>query len=80
MRIGIGGIGDPQVSQKVTPTFLLNSYLKCGANSVILSRNFFVENQDKDYLIRSLERFEEVIRRGYDHSFDEELLRQVNEM
>ena len=77
---GIGGIGDPQVSQKVNPILLLNSYLKCGANSVILSRNFFAENDDKDYILRSLQRFEEIIVRGYDQSCDEGLLRQVDEM
>lgn len=80
MLLGIGGIGDPQITQKVNPILLLNNYLKCGANSVILSRNFFAEHDHKDYIIRSLQRFEEIISRGYDQFCDEELFRQVNEM
>ena len=80
LRIGIGGIGDPLVSQKVSPLLLLNKYLRCGANSVILSRNFFANNNDKDYIKRSLRRFEEIIHRGYDPSLNDELFRQVHEM
>jgi hypothetical protein len=78
--IGIGGIGDPQVSQKVSPLLLLNAYLKCGSNSVILSRNFFASNIDKGYIIKSLQRFEEIILTGYKQYYNAELLTQVNEM
>ena len=80
IRIGVGGIGDPQLSQNVDPLLLLNNYLKCGANSVILSRNFFANNHCKEYIMESLQRFEEIIVRGYDKVYDEELLIQINEM
>jgi hypothetical protein len=78
--LGIGGIGDPQTNQKVSPSALLNHYMKCGANSVILSRNFFDENVDKEYIIRSLEIFEEVIRTGYNPTVEDHLVKQVYEM
>ena len=80
IRIGIGGIGDPQVTQKVDPILLLNTYLKCRASSVILSRNFFESNYNKEYISHSLNRFEEIIVRGYDQSLEEKLSSQVNEM
>ena len=54
---GIGGIGDPQISQKVSPLALLNRYMKCGSNSVILSRSFFSKSFEKEYIVRSLEIF-----------------------
>ena len=80
MRVGIGGIGDPQVHQKVDALLLLNTYLKCGASSVILSRNFFASNYDQEYIAHSLNRFEEIIDRGYDQNHDEKLFSQVYEM
>lgn len=77
---GIGGIGDPQVSQKVSPLNLLNRYMKCHSNSVILSRSFFSNSSDKDYIIRSLQIFEEAIKAGYDSSRDAEFFEQVQTM
>ena len=80
IKLGIGGIGDPQVTQRVDPTLLLNTYLRCGANSVILSRNFFSSSYDQDYITRSLKIFEETLVKGYDQSLDKNLFSQVNEM
>lgn len=77
---GIGGIGDPQISQKVSPLALLNRYMKCGSNSVILSRSFFTKSSEKDYIIRSLEIFENSITAGHNSSTDGELIKQVNGM
>lgn len=77
---GIGGIGDPQISQKVSPLALLNRYLKCGSNSVILSRSFFTKSSDKEYIIRSLEIFENSITAGHNSSTDSELIEQVHGM
>ena len=77
---GIGGIGDPQISQKVSPLALLNRYMKCGSNSVILSRSFFTKSSEKEYIIRSLEIFENSIKAGYNSSTDSELIKQVNGM
>ena len=77
---GIGGIGDPQISQKVSPLGLLNMYMKCGSNSVILSRSFFTNSSEKEYIIRSLEIFENSIKAGYNSSTDSELIKQVNGM
>lgn len=77
---GIGGIGDPQVSQKVSPLALLNSYMKCGSNSVILSRSFFTKSSEKEYIIRSLKIFENSITAGHNSSTDSELIEQVNGM
>ena len=80
LRLGIGGIGNPQVIQNVSPALLLNHYIKCEANSVILSRNFFSEGYEKDYINQSLQKFEETIKRGYDPSLEDELIRQINEI
>lgn len=80
MTKGIGGIGDPQISQKVSPLALLNSYMKCGSNSVILSRSFFTKSSEKEYIIRSLEIFENSIKAGHNSSTDNELIKQVNGM
>ena len=77
---GIGGIGDPQISQKVSPLSLLNRYMKCGSNSVILSRSFFTKSSEKEYIIRSLEIFENSIKEGHNLSADSELIEQVNGM
>ena len=77
---GIGGIGDPQISQKVSPLALLNIYMKCGSNSVILSRSFFKNSSEKEYIIRSLEIFENSIKAGYNSSTDGELIEQVHGM
>lgn len=77
---GIGGIGDPQISQKVSPLALLNRYMKCGSNSVILSRSFFTKSTEKEYIIRSLEIFENAIKKGHNSSIDSELIEQVNGM
>ena len=77
---GIGGIGDPQISQKVSPLALLNMYMKCGSNSVILSRSFFSNSSEKEYIMRSLEIFENSIKAGYNSSTDIELIKQVNGM
>jgi 2-keto-3-deoxy-L-rhamnonate aldolase RhmA len=77
---GIGGIGDPQKVQRVSPIALLNAYMKCDSNSVILSRNFFMESSDKDYIVRSLRIFEEVIKSGYNSIIDLDFSAQVHEM
>lgn len=77
---GIGGIGDPQISQKVSPLALLNMYQKCGSNSVILSRSFFTNSSEKEYIMRSLEIFENSIKAGYNSSTDGELIEQVHGM
>lgn len=77
---GIGGIGDPQISQKVSPLALLNRYMKCGSNSVILSRSFFIKSSEKEYIIRSLEIFENSIKAGHNSSTDSELIELVNGM
>ena len=77
---GIGGIGDPQISQRVSPLALLNRYMKCGSNSVILSRSFFTNSTEKEYIMRSLEIFENSIKAGYNSSTDSELIKQVHGM
>lgn len=77
---GIGGIGDPQVPQKVDPILLLNHYLKLGANSVILSRNFFENNFNKSYILNSLTLLENAVTKGYDSSLDSTLKSQINKM
>lgn len=77
---GVGGIGDPQVGQKVSPMALLNSYMKCNSNSVILSRNFFMNCVDNDYIIRSLNIFEKCIVKGYNPQLDHDLYSQVQKM
>jgi 2-keto-3-deoxy-L-rhamnonate aldolase RhmA len=77
---GIGGIGDPQISQKVSPLALLNRYMECGSNSVILSRSFFIKSSEKEYIIRSLEIFENSITSGHNSSTDRELIEQVHGM
>ena len=77
---GIGGIGDPQNSQKVDPILLLNHYLKLGANSVILSRNFFENSFNKSYIMKSLTMLESTITKGYEPSLDLILKSQINEM
>ena len=77
---GIGGIGDPQISQKVSPLALLNRYMKCGSNSVILSRSFFTKSSEKEYIIRSLQIFENSITAGHNSSTDSELIERVHGM
>lgn len=77
---GIGGIGDPQISQKVSPLALLNRYMKCGSNSVILSRSFFTKSSEKEHIIRSLQIFENSITTGHNSSTDSELIDQVHGM
>lgn len=77
---GIGGIGDPQISQKVSPLALLNRYMKCGSNSVILSRSFFSKSFEKEYIVRSLEIFENAIKKGHNSSIDSEIVEQVHGM
>ena len=77
---GIGGIGDPQISQKVSPLALLNRYMKCGSNSVILSRSFFSKSFEKEYIVRSLEIFENAIKKGHNSYIDSEIVEQVHGM
>ena len=77
---GIGGIGNPQISQKVSPLSLLNRYLKYGSNSVILSRSFFSGSLKKEHIVSSLQIFEEYIKIGHDPLLDSDLIKQINEM
>lgn len=77
---GIGGIGDPQIRQKVSPIALLNGYMKCDSNSVILSRNFFMNSSDNEHIISSLQIFEKGIAAGYNSLVDLELSNQVQKM
>lgn len=77
---GIGGIGDPQIRQTVSPLTLLNGYMKCDSNSVILSRNFFMNSHENEYIMRSLRIFENGIAAGYGSHLDRELSIQINRM
>jgi 2-keto-3-deoxy-L-rhamnonate aldolase RhmA len=77
---GIGGIGDPQKRQKVSPIALLNGYMKCDSNCVILSRNFFMNSLENEHIIRSLKIFEKAIVAGYNSLIDHELSNQVQRM
>lgn len=79
IKMGIGGIGDPQINHKVNPLLLLNRYMKYGSNSVILSRSFFPKNCNQEYIVDSLKIFENNISRGYSSLLDHQFKIQVHE-
>ena len=59
--IGIGGIGDPYITQKINPSLLINEYKLLGSHSVILSRSFFTEGYDPDRIMGALNLLESMI-------------------
>jgi len=71
--IGIGGVGDPSVSQKINPSLLMNEYKLLGSNSVILSRSFFTEGYDPNRIVGSLSLLESMISSAPDESKHAEL-------
>jgi len=59
--IGIGGIGDPYITQKINPSLLINEYKLLGSHSVILSRSFFTEGYEPNRILGALSLLESMI-------------------
>ena len=56
--VGIGGVGHPEISQKVMPELLINEYKRLGSRSVILSRSFFSQGYNHKIIKSALEQLE----------------------
>jgi hypothetical protein len=77
---GFGGIGDPNTKQLISPSLLLNEHLKLGSNSVILSRSFFKNGYEEDYIKKSLNIFESIIDNGYIANYSYNLKREIEKI
>jgi hypothetical protein len=75
--IGIGGIGDPLIEQKIDPILLLNEYKLLGSRSVILSRAFFSQGYNENRIMRSLGAIESVVNEDCDSFLHNELILAV---
>lgn len=77
--VGIGGIGDPNLKQKVSPNLLINIYKTLGSQSVILSRNFFQEGYNTSRILDSLYSLEKLIIIPQDGNVFNELIKQLDD-
>jgi hypothetical protein len=71
--IGIGGIGDPSIPQKINPSLLINEYKSLGSHSVILSRSFFTEGYEPNRILGALSLLESMVSEILDDSKRDEL-------
>jgi hypothetical protein len=76
-KVGIGGIGDPTKSHKISPNLLLNEYKLLGSNSVILSRSFFEKGYDQKHIISALTIFESNLFKEPNLKLHNQLLKDV---
>jgi hypothetical protein len=75
--IGIGGIGDPLIEQRIDPFLLLNEYKLLGSRSVILSRSFFPQGYSENRIMKSLGAIERVVNEECDSSLHNKLILEV---
>lgn len=75
--IGIGGIGDPLIEQRIQPNLLLNEYKLLGSNSVILSRSFFSQGYDENRILKSLHSIENLVKLKCDNSLHNKLILEI---
>jgi hypothetical protein len=75
--VGVGGIGDPLVRQKLSPELLINEHNLLGSRSVILSRSFFSKGYNQDRILSSLEAIEILVKKDVDKLLHNELIQQI---
>ena len=75
--IGIGGIGDPFVKQKISPDLLINEFKILGSQSTILSRSFFTQGYNHNRILNSLNILENLILGEQEQLKHIELIEQV---
>lgn len=75
--VGVGGIGDPLVGQKVSPELLINEHNLLGSRSVILSRSFFSQGYNQDRILNSLNAIEILVKKDADKLLHNELIQQI---
>lgn len=75
--VGIGGVGDPMLQQKVSPEFLINEHKLLGSSSVILSRSFFDKGYEMDRILESLHYLENIIAQEPTISKHDKLIEEI---
>lgn len=75
--IGIGGIGDPLIQQRITPELLINEYKLLGSRSVILSRSFFSKGYDEKRIHKSLGALEQLVLHKTDNFRHKKLILEI---
>ena len=75
--IGIGGIGDPLIEQRIKPYLLLNEYKLLGSRSVILSRSFFSQGYSENRILKSIDAIEKIVKEECDSSLHNKLISEV---
>jgi 2-keto-3-deoxy-L-rhamnonate aldolase RhmA len=63
--VGVGGVGTPDISQKVNPLLLIKEYCAMGSNSVILSRSFFHDGYDVQKISSGIQKIETAATEPY---------------
>lgn len=64
--VGVGGVGNPFLLQKISPELLINEHKILGSSSVILSRSFFEKGYERDTILDSLLYLDKVITQQKD--------------
>lgn len=75
--VGVGGVGDPMLKQKVSPELLINEHKILGSSSVILSRSFFDKGYKIDKILESLHYLEKIIAQKPEESKHFKLINEI---